>query len=85
MPVMEYEGPVMVRPLYRGVVLCEWPDAWDDLVEQICRQLGDRYSVATGWVGHVRLRIELGEKAPGDESGAFGVTGDEVRRSVVRR
>lgn len=63
MITVEYEGPVMVRPLYRGVILCEWPDAWDDLVEQICRQLGDRYNVATGWTGRVKLRIEMGETA----------------------
>ncbi|MDO8671128.1 MAG: hypothetical protein Q7O66_06815 [Dehalococcoidia bacterium] len=62
MAVIEYEGPMTVRPMFRGVHLDAWVDDWNSLEDIICRQLGEAYKAASGWSGHVKLRIELEEQ-----------------------
>ena len=57
----EYEGLIYVRPVSRGVSLVEL--GWEDLDGLIEEAVAARHGVASGWRGHARITVEIGDEA----------------------
>jgi hypothetical protein len=63
---LEYEGPVYIRPVERGILL-DWDPAGDDdrdLVDAITELVADKgYTRGGGWEGRLRITVEVLEDA----------------------
>ena len=57
----KYEGLIYVRPVRRGVSLVEL--GWQDLDGAIEEAVEARYGVVSGWRGHAKITVEIGDEA----------------------
>ena len=62
--LLNYQGPLFLRPLHRGIVLVDMARGDGHLEMILAEQVG--YNAAMGWTGRVRLRIELLDGARGE-------------------
>ena len=62
----EYEGPIYIRPLGRGICLdSDTDDRYlDEALGAWLQEVGQVVSASSGWGGTVRLRVELVEEQP---------------------
>ena len=61
MASFKYEGLIYVRPVSRGVSLVEL--GWQDLDRAIEEAVEARHGVVSGWRGHAKITVEIGDEA----------------------